>query len=148
MKTTIQSRTVATGFTLIEVMIVVVILGILAAVVVPRIMGNPDEARITVARTDINNITSALSMYRLDAFSYPSTDQGLEALLQRPANLPSGARWREGGYLSQMPKDPWGNPYQYLQPGVKGEFDLWSLGADGAPGGEGLGADIGNWPAE
>jgi len=148
MKATIQSRTAVTGFTLIEVMIVVVILGILAAVVVPRIMGNPDEARITVARTDINNITSALSLYRLDTFSYPSTDQGLEALIQRPANLPSGARWREGGYLSQMPKDPWGNPYQYLQPGVKGEFDLWSLGADGAPGGEGLGADIGNWPAE
>jgi general secretion pathway protein G len=148
MKPAHPQRLKTTGFTLIEVMVVVVILGILAAVVVPRIMGHPDEARITVARTDINNITSALSLYRLDNFTYPTTDQGLEALVQRPANLPSGARWREGGYLSQMPKDPWGNPYQYLQPGVKGEFDLWSLGADGAPGGEGLGADIGNWGEE
>jgi len=148
MKQVFKSTRRNAGFTLIEVMVVVVILGILAAVVVPRIMGHPDEARITVARTDINNITSALSLYRLDNFSYPSTDQGLEALVQRPANLPSGARWREGGYLSQMPKDPWGNPYQYLQPGTRGEFDLWSLGADGAPGGELLGSDIGNWVEE
>jgi general secretion pathway protein G len=133
------------GFTLIEVMVVVVILGILAAVVVPRIMDNPDRARVTVVRADLNNITSALSLYRLDNFSYPSTDQGLEALVDRPASLPEGASYKPGGYLPQLPRDPWGNPYQYLQPGVHGDFDLWSLGADGAPGGEGLAADIGNW---
>jgi general secretion pathway protein G len=141
-------RTRAAGFTLIEVMVVVVILGILAAIVVPKIMGRPDEARITVVKADINNITSALSLYRLDNFSYPSTDQGLEALVERPANLPDGARWKEGGYLATLPKDPWGNPYQYLQPGTHAEFDLWSMGADGAPGGDALAADIGNWNEE
>lgn len=136
------------GFTLIEVMVVVVILGILAAIVVPRIMSRPDEARVTRAQQDLRAIGAALNLYRLDNFAYPTTDQGLEALVERPAALPNGARWKEGGYLDRLPKDPWGNPYQYLQPGAKGDFDLWTLGADGAPGGEGVAADLGNWSLE
>ncbi|MGH8488917.1 MAG: type II secretion system major pseudopilin GspG [Gammaproteobacteria bacterium] len=133
------------GFTLIEVMVVVVILAILAAIVVPKVMSRPDEARIMRATADIQALASALGLYRLDNFSYPTTDQGLEALVQRPAELPQGARWKEGGYLARAPEDPWGRPYQYLQPGVHGEFDLYSFGADGVPGGEEFNADIGNW---
>ncbi|HEC15837.1 MAG TPA: type II secretion system protein GspG [Sedimenticola sp.] len=136
------------GFTLIEVMVVVVILSILAAIVVPKIMSRPDEARITRVQQDIRALSAALDLYRLDNFSYPTTDQGLEALVTRPGNLPNGARWKEGGYIDRVPKDPWGNPYNYLQPGTNGEFDLYSLGADNAPGGEGVNADIGNWTLE
>ncbi|MDH3944902.1 MAG: type II secretion system major pseudopilin GspG [Anaerolineae bacterium] len=138
----------ASGFTLIEVMVVVVILSILAAMVVPRIMSRPDEARVTRAQQDIRGISAALDLYRLDNFSYPSTDQGLEALVTRPSNLSQEARWKEGGYIDRMPKDPWGNPYSYLQPGTHGEFDLYSFGADGAPGGDGVKTDIGNWNLE
>lgn len=133
------------GFTLIEVMVVVVILGILAAVVVPRVMSRPDEARVIRAQQDIRALGSALKLYRLDNFNYPDTDQGLQALVERPVNLPEEARWKQGGYLERLPKDPWGNEYQYLQPGARGAFDLYSLGADGAPGGEESDADIGNW---
>lgn len=132
------------GFTLIEIMVVVVILGILAALVVPNILGNVDTARITAARQDIRGIESALDMYRLDNFSYPTTQQGLEALVTQPAD-PSIRNWRVGGYLKKLPKDPWGNPYQYLFPGTQGEVDVWSMGADGQTGGEGITADIGNW---
>ena len=132
------------GFTLIEIMVVVVILGILAALVVPNILGNVDTARITAAKQDIRGIESALDMYRLDNFSYPSTQQGLEALVTQPAD-PSIRNWRVGGYLKKLPKDPWGNPYQYLYPGTQGEVDIWSMGADGQTGGEGITADIGNW---
>lgn len=135
----------STGFTLIEVMVVVAILGILAALVVPRIMDRPDEARIVKARNDIRVLSNQLDLYRLDNYVYPSTDQGLEALVNRPGGQPEAPNWKSGGYLDRLPMDPWGRPYQYLQPGQHGEFDLYSLGADGRPGGEGSDADIGNW---
>jgi general secretion pathway protein G len=133
------------GFTLIEIMVVVVILGILAAVVVPRIMDRPDDARIAKARQDIRVLESSLNLYKLDNFYYPTTQQGLEALVTRPSGEPEARNWKSGGYVQSLPKDPWGNDYQYLNPGVRGEFDLFSLGADGRPGGEGAAADIGNW---
>ncbi len=130
------------GFTLIEIMVVVVILGILAAIVVPKIMDRPDAARITKAKQDIRTLENALNLYKLDNYNYPSTDEGLEALTQKPAN---SATWKEGGYIDRLPQDPWGKPYQYLNPGVHGNIDIYTLGADGAPGGEGANADIGNW---
>ena len=133
------------GFTLIEVLVVVAILGILAAIVVPRILDRPDEAKRVAAKTDVSAIVQALKLYRLDNGFYPSTDQGLAALVQRPASEPSPANWKAGGYLERLPKDPWGTDYQYLQPGVRGEIDVFSLGADRARGGERSGADIGNW---
>lgn len=136
------------GFTLIEVMIVVVILGILASIVVPKIMGRPDEARATRTLQDIRAISAALDLYRLDNFSYPSTDQGLEALVEKPANLPSGTHWKQGGYLDGVPQDAWGKAYLYLHPGMHGEFDLYSLGADGVEGGTEANADITNWTAK
>ena len=133
------------GFTLIEVMIVVVILGILASIIVPKIMGRPDEARITRAKQDIRAIGAALDLYRLDNFSYPTTQQGLDALITKPDNLTTGAHWKKGGYLDSAPTDPWGKPYIYLQPGTHGEYDLYSLGADGIEGGADAAADIANW---
>ena len=133
------------GFTLIEVMIVVVILGILAAVVIPRILDRPDQARVTAAKADIAGIQQALKLYRLDNTFYPSTDQGLQALVVKPATTPQPANWKQGGYLERLPNDPWARPYQYLNPGIKGEIDIFSLGADGQPGGEGANADIGSW---
>jgi general secretion pathway protein G len=135
------------GFTLIEVMVVLVILGILATLVVPKIMGRPDEARIIAARQDINSIGQALKLYRLDNHNYPSTDQGLQALVSKPSAPPAPPNWKTGGYLDRLPKDPWGNEYKYISPGVKntGDVDIISLGSDGAPGGEGNDADIGNW---
>ncbi|HKJ22828.1 MAG TPA: type II secretion system major pseudopilin GspG [Gammaproteobacteria bacterium] len=132
----------AAGFTLIEVLVVVVILGILAAIIVPNIMSKPGEARIAKAKTDIRTIEQALSMYKLDNGSYPTTDQGLQALVQKP----SGAtNYREGGYLPRLPKDPWGRQYQYLDPGVHGAIDIYTLGRDGQQGGKGEDADVGNW---
>ncbi len=139
-----QART-NRGFTLIEIMVVVVILGILASVVVPRIMDNPDKARVAKARTDIKALESALDIYRLDNFAYPSTDQGLEALINKPEDAPN---WKSGGYVKKLNKDPWGNDYLYLSPGEYGEIDIYSLGADGAPGGSGPNADIGSWDVE
>ncbi|MDF1642722.1 MAG: type II secretion system major pseudopilin GspG [Pseudomonadales bacterium] len=133
------------GFTLIEIMVVVVILGILASVVVPRIMDRPDTARITKARLDIQALESVLNQYRLDNFVYPSTEQGLEALVEKPSGDPEPANWNKSGYIKSLPKDPWNRPYLYLSPGEKGEFDLYSLGADGQSGGEDANADIGNW---
>lgn len=133
------------GFTLIEVMVVVVILSILAAIVVPKIMSRPDEARITRVQQDVRALSAALELYRLDNFVYPSTEDGMDALVTRPASLPTEARWKQGGYIDRLPKDPWGKPYNYLQPGTHGEYDLYSLGADGTAGGEGANADIGNW---
>ena len=133
------------GFTLIEVMIVVVILGILASIIVPKIMGRPDEARATRTLQDIRAITAALDLYRLDNYSYPTTDLGLEALVIMPAGLPQGTHWKQGGYLDQMPVDAWGKPYFYLKPGTHGEFDLYSYGADGIEGGAEADADITNW---
>ena len=133
------------GFTLIEVMIVVVILGILASIIVPKIMGRPDEARATRTLQDIRAITAALDLYRLDNYSYPTTEQGLEALVTKPANLPQGTHWKQGGYLDQMPLDAWGKPYIYLKPGIHGEFDLYSYGSDGIEGGVESASDITNW---
>ncbi len=133
------------GFTLIEVMVVVVILGILAAIVVPRIMDRPDAARVTKAKQDIRALQSALQLYKLDNYNYPSTDQGLEALVKKPTGNPEARNWKTGGYLDQVPKDPWGFDYQYLSPGAKGEIDLFTYGADGRAGGEGVNADIGSW---
>jgi len=131
------------GFTLLEVMVVVVILGILAALVVPKIISRPDEARAIAAKQDIASLMQALKLYRLDNQRYPTTEQGLQALVARPAS--AAPNWKTGGYVERLPKDPWGNAYQYLNPGVRGELDVFSTGADGAPGGEGNDADIGSW---
>lgn len=114
------------GFTLIEIMVVVVILGILAALVVPQVMSRPDQAKVTVAKGDIKAIAAALDMYKLDNFAYPSTQQGLEALVKKPTGNPQPKNWNKDGYLKKLPVDPWGNPYQYLAPGTKGPFDLYS----------------------
>ena len=133
------------GFTLLEVMVVVVILGVLAALVVPRIISRPDEARVVAARQDIASLMQALKLYRLDNQQYPATEQGLQALVERPASAPLPLNWKAGGYVERLPKDPWGHPYQYLNPGLRGEIDVFSLGADRAPGGEGNDADIGSW---
>ena len=133
------------GFSLIEIMVVVVILGILAAIVVPKVMSRPAEARVTKVKQDIRAIDSALKLYKLDNFSFPTTDQGIEALVEKPDGLPPGANWKPEGYLDRIPVDPWGQPYAYLSPGLNGEFDLYTLGADGVRGGVEDGADIGNW---
>ncbi len=133
------------GFTLIEIMVVVVILAIMAALVVPKLMSRPDEARVVAARQDISTIMQALRLYRLDNLRFPTTEQGLAALVARPTAAPVPANWKSGGYVERLPKDPWGNVYQYLNPGLRGEIDVFSYGADGAAGGEGLDADIGSW---
>ena len=134
----------AAGFTLIEIMVVVVILGILLSVVVPRVMDNPDKARIQLARQNIRAIEGALDMYRLNHFVYPTTDEGLGALVSPPAGADLKG-FPAGGYMKKMPIDPWKNEYVYLNPGTRGAIDVYSLGADGQPGGEGINADIGNW---
>lgn len=126
-------------------MVVVVILGILAALVVPQVMSRPDQAKVTVVRGDINAIAAALDMYKLDNGTYPSTQQGLEALVEKPSGNPQPRNWNKDGYLKRLPVDPWGNAYLYLAPGTKGAFDLYSLGADGKEGGSDMNADIGNW---
>jgi general secretion pathway protein G len=143
-----RSKTRQGGFTLIEIMVVVVIIGLLAAVIVPNLMGNVDQARVSKARQDIQAIETALTMFRLDNARYPTTDQGLKALIQQPTD-PSIRNWRPGGYVKKPSRDPWGNDYQYVYPGTHGgEYDLYSLGADGQPGGEGLDADIGSWDVQ
>jgi general secretion pathway protein G len=134
------------GFTLIEIMVVVVILGILAAIIVPRLTEQPERARQAKAQQDIRALESQLQMYKLDNFYYPSTQQGLEALVTKPGGDPPPKNWHQ--YIQRLPKDPWGSPYQYLQPGNKGEYDVFTMGADGKPGGEGPDADIGNWNIE
>ena len=135
----------ARGFTLIEIMVVVVIMGILAALVVPKLMGRTDDARVTAARQDIATIMQSLKLYKLDNQRYPTTEQGLKALIEKPTTGPEARGWKTGGYLDKLPKDPWGNAYQYLSPGIKGEVDVFSYGADGQSGGAGNDADIGSW---
>lgn len=135
------------GFTLIEIMVVVIIIGILAAIVAPNVIGRVDDAQITKVNADIKGMESALKLYRLDNFAYPTTEQGLQALVSDP-NDPAVRNWNAGGYLDSLQKDPWGTAYLYLNPGTRGEIDIYTLGRDGRPGGEGLDADIGNWEAE
>jgi general secretion pathway protein G len=133
------------GFTLVEIMVVVVIIGILGMLVVPKLLGRTGEARVTAARTDIATLMQALKLYKLDNQRYPTTEQGLQALVQKPTAGPAANGWKEGGYVEKLPKDPWNNNYQYLQPGLHGEIDVFSLGADGQPGGAGEDADVGSW---
>ncbi|MEO7548844.1 MAG: type II secretion system major pseudopilin GspG [Ramlibacter sp.] len=136
-------RAVQPGFTLIELMVVLVIIGVLAALIVPNVLDRADDARSTAARTDVNNLMQALKLYRLDNQRYPSGEQGLQALVARPTVGPAPPNWKP--QLEKLPNDPWGRPYQYLNPGVKGEIDVMSFGADGQAGGEGKNADVGSW---
>ena len=138
------------GFTLIEIMVVVIILGILAAYVAPKIMGRPDEAKQVKAKLDIASLESALKLYKLDNGTYPTTEQGLLALVEEPQTEPMPRKWHEGGYLEKgkVPADPWGNDFVYLAPGIQGDFDIISYGADGVPGGEGKNQDINSWEIE
>ncbi len=133
----------AAGFTLIELMVVLVIIGVLAALIVPNVLDRTDDARATAARTDIGNLMQALKLYKLDNQRYPTAEQGLQALIARPSAPPVPGNWRP--YLEKLPNDPWGQPYQYLNPGVRGEIDVMSFGADGQSGGDGKNADIGSW---
>jgi general secretion pathway protein G len=126
-------------------MVVIAIIGILATLIVPKIMGRPDEARATAARHDVGTIVQSLKLYRLDNQRYPTTGQGLQALITIPTSSPIPANWKSGGYLDRLSKDPWGNPYQYQAPGSRGEIDVFSMGADGQAGGTGIDADIGSW---
>ncbi|SER44323.1 general secretion pathway protein G [Azotobacter beijerinckii] len=143
MKATIRTRR-QQGFTLLEIMVVLVILGLLVALVAPNVLQNQDKAMVQKAKADVALLEQALDMYKLDNFQYPTTDQGLEALVTKPESGPLPKRYNSNGYIKRLPQDPWGNPYQYLQPGTKKAFDVYSLGADGEMGGEGLAADIGN----
>ena len=137
------SRTAQRGFTLIELMVVLVIIGVLAALIVPNVIERADDARVTAARTDINYLMQALKLYRLDNQRYPTAEQGLQSLLTRPTTGPAAPNWKP--YVEKLPNDPWGHPYQYMNPGIKGEIDVLSFGADGQSGGEGKNADIGSW---
>ena len=140
-----MSRARIRAFTLIEVMVVVAILAVLAALIVPKVMSRPDEARVVAARQDIASLLQALKLYRLDNLRYPTTEQGLAALVTRPTLAPVPSNWKPGGYLERLPRDPWGHAYQYLSPGLHGEIDVFSFGADGVAGGEGFDADAGSW---
>jgi len=136
------------GFSLLELMVVVVIMSILALVIMPRVINRPDQARVSRALSDLAVLQSAVQLYKLDNFRYPSTEQGLRALVEAPGVEPLAQNWAQNGYIDRLPKDPWGLDYQYLRPGVHGEFDIFTLGADGVSGGEGLDADIGSWGEE
>jgi general secretion pathway protein G len=138
-------RRLERGFTLVEIMVVVVIIGILGALVVPKLLGRTGESRVTAAKVDISTLMQALKLYKLDNQRYPTTEQGLVSLTTKPTAGPSANGWKNGGYIDKLPKDPWGNQYQYLAPGIHGEVDLFSLGADGQPGGTGEDADVGSW---
>lgn len=131
------------GFTLIELMVVLVIIGVLAALIVPNVLDRADDARVAAAKTDVNNLVQALKLYRLDNQRYPTAEQGLQALITKPTASPIPPNWKP--YVDKLPSDPWSRPYQYLNPGIKGEIDILSFGADGQPGGEGKNADVGSW---
>jgi len=137
-------RARAGGFTLIELMVVLVIIGVLAALIVPNVLDRADDARVTAARTDVNRIMQALKLYKLDNQRYPTTEQGLQALVTKPSAGSTPPNWKP--YIDKLPTDPWGHPYQYANPGVKGEIDVYSFGADGVIGGEGKDAEIRSWP--
>jgi general secretion pathway protein G len=139
------ARRIQRGFTLIEIMVVVVIMGVLAAMVVPKLLNRAGDSKVSAAKVDIATLMQALKLYKLDNQRYPTTEQGLQALIEKPASGPAANGWKSGGYVEKMPKDPWGNPYQYLSPGIKGEVDVFSYGSDGQPGGTGNDADIGSW---
>ena len=145
MKLTSQSlrRRLQGGFTLIELMVVLLIIGVLAALIVPNVLDRADDARVTAAKTDVNNLMQALKLYRLDNQRYPTAEQGLQALRTKPTTAPVPPNWKS--YLDLLPNDPWGKPYAYLNPGIKGEIDVMSFGADGQAGGEGKNADVGSW---
>src|SRR3954465_1931919 len=136
-------RAAHAGFTLIELMVVLVIIGVLAALIVPNVLERADDARVTAAKTDVNNLVQALKLYRLDNQRYPTAEQGLQALLAKPTTNPVPPNWKP--YLEKLPNDPWNRPYQYLNPGIKGEIDVMSFGADGQPGGDGKNTDVGSW---
>ena len=136
-------RQLQAGFTLIELMVVLVIIGVLAALIVPNVLDRADDARVMAARTDVNNLMQALKLYKLDNQRAPTSEQGLQALMAKPSTGPIPQNWKP--YLDKLPNDPWGRPYQYLNPGIKGEIYVMSLGADGQPGGEGKNADVGSW---
>ena len=140
---TLTRRRLSAGFTLIELMVVLVIIGVLAALIVPNVLDRAEDARATAAKTDVNNLMQALKLYKLDNQRYPTAEQGLQALLVKPGTGPIPTNWKS--YVDKLPSDPWGRPYQYLNPGIKGEIDVMSFGADGQPGGEGKNADIGSW---
>jgi general secretion pathway protein G len=141
----VNLRNSSRGFTLIEVLVVITIIGIMAVLIVPKIMSRPDEARVIAAKQGISAIKQALRIYKLDNMRYPTTEQGLQALVAKPTIAPVPANWKKEGYLDFLPKDPWGHPYQYLQPGLHGEVDIMSYGEDGVAGGEGNNADINSW---
>ena len=136
-------RRIQAGFTLIELMVVLVIIGVLAALIVPNVLDRADDARATATKTDVNNLVQALKLYRLDNQRYPTAEQGLQALIAKPTTAPVPGNWKP--YLEKLPNDPWGRPYQYLNPGIKGEIDVMSFGAGGQSGGEGKDAGVGSW---
>ena len=142
-KSSLLLRRLQRGFTLIELMVVLLIIGVLAALIVPNVLDRADDARVTAAKTDVANLMQALKLYRLDNQRYPSAEQGLQALLVKPTTTPVPSNWKN--YLDKLPQDPWGQAYIYLNPGIKGEVDVMSYGADGQSGGEGRDADIGSW---
>ena len=148
MKYTVQAASSQRGFSLVEILVVLVIMGLLISIVAPTVLNRADEARVQKAYADFKAIETALKIYRLDNYVYPTTEQGLEALVEASSLDPEPRNFKAGGYLQQLPLDPWGRPYLYLSPGERGEIDIYTLGADGVTGGEDQNADVGNWPEE
>lgn len=142
------SRGRQSGFSLIEIMVVVIIIGLLASIVAPQVLNRADEARVQKVKSDFKSIQTGLKMYRIDNYSYPTSEQGLQALVERPTMAPQPRNWDESGYLEQLPRDPWGNPYLYLSPGESHDYNIYTLGADGVSGGEDQNADISVWDEE